>query len=232
VIHSQRLGQTFDPRSFSWVRAFLTATRRSEYLPVDELCPLRPNNPYAASKAAADLLGIQYALGHGCDIVIARPFNHAGPRQGSNYVLASLAQQVAQVEAGLKPSVKVGNLDVIRDFTDVRDIVRAYRSLVQKGVSGEVYNIGTGRPIKLAEMVSMLQSLASAPIRVEIDPARVRPVDQPLLLANADKLRTTTGWEPSFTIKQTLGDMLDEARHALRSPVTVNLSDSDFQGAT
>ncbi len=104
-----------------------------EHLPVSELCPLRPNNPYAASKAAADILGLQHHLSHGTDVLMARPFNHAGPRQPDTYALASFARQVAEVEAGLKPEIAHGNLNVVRDFTDVRDIVRAYRLLLEHG---------------------------------------------------------------------------------------------------
>jgi GDP-4-dehydro-6-deoxy-D-mannose reductase len=187
-----------------------------EHLPVTEACPLRPNNPYAASKAAADLLGIQHFLGHGTDVVIARPFNHAGPRQSESYVLSSLARQVAEVEAGRKPRIEVGNLDVVRDFTDVRDIVRAYRLLALRGQPGEIYNIGTGRDVKLSAMLDVLKGLARVPIEVFLDPARLRPVDQPRLLADASKLRAATGWQPAFSIEQTLSDMLEGWRGAIR----------------
>ena len=187
------------------------------HLPVSESCPLRPNNPYAASKGAADLLGIQHYLAHGTDVVIARPFNHAGPRQAPSYVLGALTRQVAEVEAGRKPRVEVGNLDVVRDFTDVRDVARAYRLLAQKGVAGEVYNLGTGRGTKLADALEVLKSLAGIPIAVHVDPARVRPVDQPLLVADASKLRAATGWEPRYAIEQTLADMLDDWRRVLRA---------------
>ncbi len=180
-----------------------------EHLPVSESCPLRPNNPYSASKAAADLLGIQHHLGHGTAVVMARPFNHAGPRQSESYVLSSFARQVAEIEAGQKECIEVGNLEVVRDFTDVRDIVRAYRLLAEHGRPGEIYNIGTGREITLKQMLEMLRKLARVPVDVRIDPARVRPVDQPLLLANAAKLRAETGWEPRYSIEQTLSDMLD-----------------------
>ncbi|HEY2157226.1 MAG TPA: GDP-mannose 4,6-dehydratase [Isosphaeraceae bacterium] len=186
-----------------------------EFLPVTEACPLRPNNPYAASKAAADLLGIQHHLAHGADVVMARPFNHAGPGQTSNYVLAALARQVAEVEAGKKDRVEVGNLDVVRDFTDVRDVVRGYRLLALKGVAGEIYNLGSGRGTRLSDALAFLRSKATVPIEVFVDPARVRPVDQPLLVADASKLRAATGWEPAFTIEQTLGDMLDAWRATL-----------------
>lgn len=191
-----------------------------EHLPVTEACPLRPNNPYAASKAAADLLGIQHHLAHGAHVVIARPFNHAGPRQSDQYVLSSLARQVAEVEAGLRPRIVHGNLDVVRDFTDVRDIVRAYRLLAERGRAGEVYNIGTGRLIALAQMLTLLRGLARVPVEAVVDPERVRPVDQPLLLADASKLRADTGWTPRFRTEQTLADMLDAWRQTLASPTT------------
>jgi GDP-4-dehydro-6-deoxy-D-mannose reductase len=192
-----------------------------EHLPVTEACPLRPNNPYAASKAAADLLGIQHHLGHKTHVVMARPFNHAGPRQSATYVLGGLARQVAEVEAGLKDQIDVGNLNVVRDFTDVRDIVRAYRLLIQRGTPGEIYNVGTGRDVSLAAMLETFQSLARVPIPVHIDPARFRPVDQPRLLADASKLRAATGWEPRYSITQTLTDLLATCRADLRAAAPV-----------
>lgn len=180
-----------------------------EHMPVTESCPLRPNNPYSASKGAADLLGIQHFLGHGTHVVMARPFNHAGPRQSSAYVLSGLARQVAEVEAGKSARVEVGNLEIVRDFTDVRDVVRGYRLLVEKGLPGEVYNLGYGAGTKLSDALETLRSLARVPIEVHVDPARVRPVDQPLLVADPSKLRAATGWAPQFAIEQTLADMLD-----------------------
>lgn len=187
-----------------------------EYLPVSESCPLRPNNPYSASKAAADLLGIQHFLSYGTDVVMVRPFNHAGPRQSSTYVLSGLARQVAEVEAGLKPRVEVGNLEVVRDFTDVRDVVRGYRLLAERGAPGEVYNLGSGRGTRIADALETLRSLARAAVEIHVDPARVRPVDQPLLVADASKLRAATGWEPRFSISQTLADMLDYWRDVVK----------------
>src|SRR5512135_2691131 len=186
-----------------------------EYLPVSESCPLRPNNPYSASKAAADLLGIQHFLSYGTDVVMVRPFNHAGPRQSSSYVLSGLARQVAEVEAGLKPRVEVGNLEVVRDFTDVRDVVRGYRLLAERGASGEVYNLGSRRGTRIADALETLRSLARVPIEVHVDPARVRPVDSPLLVADPSKLRAATGWEPHFSISETLADMLHYWRDVL-----------------
>ncbi len=186
-----------------------------EHLPVTESCPLRPNNPYAASKAAADLLGVQHFLTHGTDVVMVRPFNHAGPRQSPTYVLSGLARQVAEVEARRKARVEVGNLDVVRDFTDVRDVVRGYRLLAERGVAGEIYNLGSGQGVKLADALDTLTAQAQAPIDVSVDPARVRPVDQPLLVADATKLRRATGWAPRFSIARTLADMLQYWREAI-----------------
>ncbi len=185
-----------------------------ELLPVTEDCPLRPTNPYAASKGAADLLGIQHHLAHGADVVIVRPFNHAGPGQSPNYVLSALARQVAEVERGRSPCVEVGNLNVVRDFTDVRDVVRAYRLLAENGAAGAIYNLGTGHGTEIAYALETLRSLARSPIEIHVDPARVRPVDQPLLIADPSKLRAATGWEPRFPIAQTLADMLDHWRAA------------------
>ena len=183
-----------------------------EDLPVRENCPLRPNNPYAASKAAADLLGIQHHLAHASDVVIVRPFNHAGPRQSPNYVLAALALQIAEVEAGRRSHVNIGNLDVVRDFTDVRDVVRGYRLLVHHGKAGEIYNLGSGNGTKLADALECLKNLAHQQIRVQIDPARVRPIDLPLLVADISKLQACTGWTPQYTLEQTLHDMLQHSR--------------------
>ncbi len=186
-----------------------------ELIPVREDCPLRPNNPYAASKAAVDLLGIQHYLTHGSQLVVVRPFNHAGPRQSPRYVLAALAQQVAQVEAGRLPRLEVGNLDVIRDFTDVRDVVRGYRLLASKGQPGEVYNLGSGSGTRIADAIDHLRSLANVPIEVHVDQALVRPVDQPKLVADASKLRVAVGWTPQYSMQNTLADMLDFWRKSI-----------------
>jgi GDP-4-dehydro-6-deoxy-D-mannose reductase len=186
-----------------------------EFIPVREDCPLRPSNPYAASKASVDLLGIQHHLSHGTDVVIVRPFNHAGPRQSSRYVLAGLALQVAEVESGRRECLEVGNLDVVRDFTDVRDVVRAYRLLASGGKAGEIYNLGRGQGTKIADALEHLRSLAKGPVPVRVDPGRVRAVDQPLLVADASKLRDAVGWVPGYTIERTLADMLDFCRETL-----------------
>jgi GDP-4-dehydro-6-deoxy-D-mannose reductase len=186
-----------------------------EFIPVKENCPLRPNNPYAASKAAVDLLGIQHYLANGTDVMMVRPFNHAGPRQSARYVLAGLALQVAEVEIDRRKSLEVGNLDVVRDFLDVRDVVRAYRLLGTNGQAGEIYNLGSGKGTKIARALEYLCSQAKTTIPIQIDATRIRSVDQPLLVADASKLRTTVGWEPRYSIEQTLTDMLDFSRKTL-----------------
>jgi GDP-4-dehydro-6-deoxy-D-mannose reductase len=192
----------------------------SEFIPVSEDCPLRPNNPYAASKAAVDLLGIQHYLAHGTDVVMVRPFNHAGPRQSSRYVLASLALHVAEVEKGHRQYLEVGNLDVVRDFIDVRDVVRAYRYLASNGQAGEIYNLGSGQGTKIADALEYLRSQATTTIPVRVDSARMRPVDQPLLVADASKLRAAVGWEPRYTIEQTLADTLKFSRTMVAAGTT------------
>lgn len=183
---------------------------------IDESHPWRPDSPYGASKAAADLLGVQYALGRGLDVVIARPFNHVGPGQSADYFLPALAGQVAEVEAGRRAEVELGNLDVERDFTDARDVVRAYRLLAEadpaRAPAGEVYNVGTGVPVPLGEIVERFRALANVPFRVTIDPARVRPGEPRRIVVNADKLRDATGWAPRIPIDRTLRDILDDAR--------------------
>ena len=186
-----------------------------DLIPVKEDCPLRPNNPYSASKAAVDLLGVQHYLTHGTSVVIVRPFNHAGPRQSPQYVLAGLARQVAEVESGRATRVEVGNLEVTRDFTDVRDVVLGYRLLAQFGQPGEIYNLGSGAGTRIADALEFLRMQARVPIEIHVDPAKVRPVDQPLLVADATKLRAAVGWEPRYSIQTTLADMLEHARKAI-----------------
>jgi GDP-4-dehydro-6-deoxy-D-mannose reductase len=189
----------------------------SEFIPVREDCPLRPSTPYAASKAAVDLLGVQHYLAHNTDVMIIRPFNHAGPRQSPRYVLAALALQVAEVESGQREWLEVGNLDVVRDFTDVRDIVQAYRLVGQWGQAGEIYNLGSGSGTRIGDALDHLRSQARTSISVRVDPARVRPVDQPLLIADASKLQSAVGWGPRYTIEQTLADMLNFYRQVLKT---------------
>jgi GDP-4-dehydro-6-deoxy-D-mannose reductase len=182
---------------------------RPEELPQTEESPLRPNNPYAVSKVAQDFLGLQYYLAYGLPVVRVRPFNHTGPGQAPRFVVPAFASQIARIEAGLQePVMKVGNLEAARDFTDVRDIVRAYHLAVSQGEPGEVYNLASGQPQSVRGLLEMLLSHSHVEIRVERDPRRYRPVDVPVAYGSAAKFRQRTGWEPQIPFEQTLRDTL------------------------
>ena len=178
-------------------------------LPQTEESPLRPNNPYAVSKVAQDFMGLQYYLAYGLPVVRVRPFNHTGPGQAPRFVVPAFASQIARIEAGLQePVMKVGNLEAARDFTDVRDIVRAYYLAASQGEPGEVYNLASGRPQSVREVLETLLSYSQAAIRVERDPERYRPVDVPVAYGAASKFRRLTGWKPEIPFAQTLQDVL------------------------
>lgn len=186
---------------------------KPEDLPVNEDTALRPGSPYAVSKIAQDFLGLQYKLSYGMDIVRARPFNHIGPRQSPDFVVSAFAKQIAQIEAKkIPPSIKVGNLDAKRDFTDVRDMVNAYLLLAQKGESGEVYNIGSGKSHKISDLLKMLLALSNVKINVDVDPAKLRPSDTPDIYTSIEKINKATGWRPTIPLEQTLKDTLDYFR--------------------
>jgi len=190
---------------------------RPEELPQTEDSPLRPNNPYAVSKIAQDFLGFQYYLAYGVPVVRVRPFNHTGPGQAPRFVVPAFASQIARVEAGLQePVMQVGNLDAARDFTDVRDIVRAYHLAVTQGESGEVYNLASGQAQSVRGLLETLLSYSKTDIRVERDPARYRPVDVPVVYGSADKFRGRTGWVPQIPFEQTLRDTLEYWREHAR----------------
>ncbi len=179
-------------------------------IPMKETNPLRPLSPYAVSKVAQDLLAYQYYRSYGLRTVRTRGFNHTGPRRGEVFVTSSLAKQIAEIEKGKREAViKVGNLEAKRDFTDVRDIVRAYWLALEKGQEGEVYNIGSGRAYAIREVLEMLLSLSRVKVKIEVDPARLRPSDVPILLADASKFKELTGWEPRIPFEKTLEDLLN-----------------------
>jgi GDP-4-dehydro-6-deoxy-D-mannose reductase len=185
----------------------------SEDLPVRETSPLRPDSPYAVSKVGQDLLGLQYYLSHRLPIVRVRPFNHIGPRQNHKFVAPAFAMQIAAIEAGLQPPViRVGNLGTRRDFTDVRDMVRAYALALEYGDPGEVYNLGTGRSRSIRELLDTLLRLSRAEITVEIDPARLRPADVAEMVCDASRFCARTAWAPRIPFEQTLRDLLDYER--------------------
>ncbi len=183
---------------------------RPEEAPIKETNPLRPLSPYGVSKVAQDLMGYQYHQSYGMFIVRTRGFNHTGPRRGDVFVTSNFARQIAEIERGQRPPViYVGNLDAVRDFTDVRDTVVAYCLALEKGQPGEVYNVATGRGWKIREVLDLLLSLAKVKVKVEQDPKRLRPSDVELLLGDPTKLKNQTGWEPKYQFEQTMKDLLD-----------------------
>ncbi len=180
-----------------------------ERLPVDEEAPLAPVTPYAASKVAAEYVGIQEHLAHGLPVIRVRPFNHVGPGQSPAFVVAALAQRIVEARRNGTPAIGVGNLTARRDLTDVRDVVRAYRLLVDRGTPGDVYNVCTGDDIAIEEVARRMQKLAGVEVRLEIDPSLARPVDVPVVRGDPSKLKAVTGWEPEIELDRTLRDVLD-----------------------
>lgn len=185
-------------------------------VPMKESNPLRPLSPYAVSKVAQDLLGYQYHQSYGLPVVRTRGFNHTGPRRGEVFICSNFARQIAEIEAGKRePVMYVGNLEAKRDFTDVRDMVRAYWLSLEKGKPGDVYNIGSGTTYKIKDVLDMLLSLTDKKVKVEVDPDRLRPSDVPILLADSSKFRNATGWEPRFEFSRSLKDLLDYWRERI-----------------
>jgi GDP-4-dehydro-6-deoxy-D-mannose reductase len=181
----------------------------------NEDCPLHPENPYAASKAAADLASYQYLHASGLEIIRVRPFNHIGPRQSPDFAVPHFARQLAAIEQGLQPPIlETGDLSVRRDLTDVRDMVRAYVLLMERGQRGDVYNAGTGQAHTLQSVLDRLLALAGVRVEVRQVASLLRAKDTAALRADAGKLRHTTGWAPSFTLDQTLMDILQYWRSA------------------
>ncbi|XEC93403.1 GDP-mannose 4,6-dehydratase [Paenibacillus tarimensis] len=178
--------------------------------PIKESNPLRPLSPYAVSKVAQEYLGYQYHKSYGLHIVPTRTFNHTGPRRGENFVTSNFSKQIAEIEKGKKaPVLSVGNLDAKRDFTDVRDVVRAYWLALEKGVAGETYNIASGTCLTIREMLDLLLSKSKVEIKVRQDPARLRPSDVEILLGDYSKFNQQTGWKPEIPFDQTMQDLLD-----------------------
>ncbi len=184
--------------------------------PLDETLPLLPENPYSVSKATQDLMGYQYFISHKLPVIRIRPFNHVGPGQSERFVLPAFAAQIARIEAGLQePVLRVGNLETARDFTDVRDVARAYELAVRYAHPGEAYNLASGAPRTIRSLLETLIAMATVPIRVEVDPERFRPSDTPVLYGNAMKFRGVTGWQPQIPFEQTIADVLNEWRRKI-----------------
>jgi GDP-4-dehydro-6-deoxy-D-mannose reductase len=184
-------------------------------LPLTELSALRPVSPYAASKVAADYLGLQAWLGRGLPVLRVRAFNHLGPGQTDKFVASALASRIARNERDGGDVLTIGDLSARRDFTDVRDVVRAYRLLAEHGSPGEAYNVCTGVDVAVQELADQLIAMAGRPMRFETDPELLRPVDVPVLRGDHTKLTEATGWQPEIPLGQTLADLLDDWRTQL-----------------
>jgi GDP-4-dehydro-6-deoxy-D-mannose reductase len=183
--------------------------------PVDEFSACVPANPYALSKLAQDHLSLRAAHDDGLDLVVARPFNHIGPRQEAAFAIASFARQIALAEAGrIEPTIRVGNVDTRRDLTDVRDVVRAYRDLVAQGARGEAYNVCSGQAVRIGDVLDHLLRAATVKIAIQIDRDRMRAEDTPVVVGSPERIRAATGWAPTHTLRQTLEDTLDWWRAA------------------
>ena len=185
-------------------------------LPIDEETALNPTNPYAVSKIAQDFLGRQYFFSYNLKVIRVRPFNHIGPGQSPDFVVSSFAKKIAEIEKGKrKPVFPVGNLEAKRDFTDVRDMVRAYALLIEKGEAGDVYNIGSGVSSKISDILNKLLSLSNIKVSIQKDSSLFRPADNPDLVCNYTKMEKLTGWKPEIKLEKTLEDTLDYWRNII-----------------
>jgi GDP-4-dehydro-6-deoxy-D-mannose reductase len=172
--------------------------------------------PYAVSKASQELLGQRYFLSEGCAVFWTRSFNHTGPGQADSYVCSSFARQVAEIEAlGREPEIRVGNLAVRRDFTDVRDVARAYTVILEHGEPGRAYNVCRGEAVAIQEILDVLVSLSTVPVEVKVDPARYHALDAALIVGDATRLRDELGFSPRYSLRETLEDLLNDWRQRL-----------------
>ncbi len=184
-----------------------------EDLPIDEDTRFNPANPYAVSKLAQDFLGLQYFLSYKLNIVRVRPFNHIGPGQSPDFVVSSFAKRIAEIERGKEEVMRIGNLTSKRDFTDVKDMVEAYRLALEKGKAGDVYNLGSGRSWEISEILKKLIGLSKSEIKTIEDPTLLRPSDNPELVCDYSKFEKLTGWQPQIPIEKTLVDTLNYWRN-------------------
>jgi len=207
-------------RSASLRPAVLVVGSAEEYgpvseaeLPIRETAPLRPASPYAVSKVAQGALAQLYGPAGGMRVVLTRTFHHTGPGRGEAFAESSFARQIAEIEHGLRPPViEVGNLEAVRDFCDVRDVVRAYLLLLEKGESGQVYNVCSGRGLRIREVLDLLLASSSTRVEVRVDKERLRPADVPAQVGDPSRLRAATSWEPRVPIEETLADLLSDWR--------------------
>jgi GDP-4-dehydro-6-deoxy-D-mannose reductase len=189
----------------------------AEDLPIDEETPFRPHSPYGVSKVTQDIMGLQYWNSHRLPIVRMRSFNHIGPGQSDDFAASAFARQIAEIEAGLRePVIRVGNLRAKRDFTDVRDVVRAYWLTLCRGMPGMAYNVGSGECHTIQSILDQLLALSPMEIGVEVDPARLRPSDVPESICDNRRLVAATGWQPQIDLTTSLEDLLDDWRSQVR----------------
>lgn len=187
---------------------------KPEETPINEENLLRPGNIYAATKACQNMIGSIYAKAYNMDIIMVRAFNHIGPNQSPIFVVSDFCKQVAEIEKGLRePIIKVGNLSAKRDFTDVRDVVRAYSMLIEKGQAGETYNVGSGKAIAVQDILNLILTNAKIDIAVEVDEKRLRPVDVPIIEADINKIQNICNWSPIYKLEDTLKVTLDYWRN-------------------
>ena len=181
-----------------------------EEVPIVERNYLRPGNIYAATKVCQNMIAQIYTDAYDMELVMVRAFNHIGPGQTDTFVVSDFCKQVVEIEKGLRePVMRVGNLQARRDFTDVRDVVRAYALLVKQGKAGETYNVGSGHAMRISEILNMIIAQSGVDVRVEVDPNKIRPVDVPIIEADTTKIHAATGWAPEITLEQTIRETMD-----------------------
>lgn len=184
--------------------------------PISETNHLRPGNLYAATKVCQNMIANIYATAYDMELIMVRAFNHIGPKQASIYVVSDFCRQVVEIEKGLRePVMMVGNLKAMRDFTDVRDVVRAYALLAKYGKAGETYNVGSGHAVEIREILNLIISRSDVKVEVRVDPNKIRPVDVPIIEADTSKLRELTGWEQRIPLKQTIDETMEYWRQQL-----------------
>lgn len=214
LLEALKKEQLFDTRVLIISSSEVYGYIQPHMLPLAETAALRPGNPYAVSKIAQEFLGLQYALSYKMPVIRVRAFNHIGPRQMAGFVVADFASQIAQIEKGEKdPVILVGNLEAKRDFTDVRDMVKAYALLMERGEIGEVYNIGSGISHRIQDVLDMLIALSTKQITKQIDTTKLRPSDVPEVVADNAKVFHLTGWQSAIAFGETLKDTLDYWRN-------------------
>lgn len=186
---------------------------KPEDCPINEEKLLNPTSPYAISKMAQEQVAKLYVNSYKMNLIMVRAFNHIGPMQSKNFVVSDFASKIAEIEKGAEPVIRVGNLEAYRDFTDVRDIVRGYVMLMEKGGIGQIYNIGSGNAYKIQDILDILLSLSATKIKIEIDPEKLRPSDVPIIQCDNSKIKAHINWNTKYDIKDTLKDTLDYWRN-------------------